>query len=128
MATAKKSAKAPATKAAAPKAAATIKPVKEALTKTALVNHLAEQSGMEPKGVKAVLAALESTILGSVSKKGARQFTMSGLLKLDVINVPAKPKRKGIDPFTKEERVFAAKPASVKIKVRALKKLKDAAH
>ena len=42
-------------------------------------------------------------------------------------NVPAKPKRKGINPFTKEEQWFAAKPASVKVKVRPLKKLKDAA-
>ena len=32
-----------------------------------------------------------------------------------------------INPFTKEETVFAAKPASTKIKVRPLKKLKDAA-
>jgi hypothetical protein len=36
-------------------------------------------------------------------------------------------KRKGINPFTKQEQVFAAKPATVKIKVRSLKKLKDAA-
>ena len=41
--------------------------------------------------------------------------------------VAAKPKRKGIDPFTKEERWFAAKPASVKVKIRPLKKLKDSA-
>jgi hypothetical protein len=33
----------------------------------------------------------------------------------------------GIEPFTKQERVFAARPATVKIKTRALKKLKDAA-
>lgn len=109
------------------KTAAAVKPVKEALSKTALVNHVAEQAGVEPKAAKAVLAALESTILGSLNKKGAGAFTLPGLLKLDVIKVAAKPKRRGIDPFTKEERVFAAKPASVKIKVRALKKLKDAA-
>ena len=35
--------------------------------------------------------------------------------------------RLGKDPFTGEERMFAAKPASTKIKTRALKKLKDAA-
>lgn len=33
----------------------------------------------------------------------------------------------GINPFTKEETVFKAKPATVKLKVRPLKKLKDAA-
>lgn len=123
MATAKKTVKAaPASKAATP-----VKPVKEALSKTALLSHIAEQTGVEAKSVKAVLAALDAAILGSVNKRGAGTFTLPGLLKLDVVKAAAKPKRKGIDPFTKQERVFAAKPATVKIKARALKKLKDAA-
>jgi hypothetical protein len=33
---------------------------------------------------------------------------LPGLLKVNVINVPAKKKRRGIDPFTKVEREFAA--------------------
>ncbi|MBS1175751.1 MAG: DNA-binding protein [Proteobacteria bacterium] len=41
--------------------------------------------------------------------------------------VPAMKKRTGIDPFTKQERTFAAKPVAVQIKTRALKKLKDEA-
>jgi len=41
--------------------------------------------------------------------------------------VPAKKRRFGNDPFTGEERWFDAKPATVRIKARALKKLKDAA-
>ena len=49
-----------------------------------------------------------------------------GLLKIGLQQVPAKKKRFGKDPFTGEERWFPAKPASVKIKTRALKKLKDA--
>jgi hypothetical protein len=73
------------------------------------------------------MASLEATILASVHKKGLGSFTLPGLLKVNVVNVPAKKKRTGIDPFTKQERVFAAKPATVKIKTRALKKLKDAA-
>lgn len=118
-----------AVKAAAPaaKPVAAPKPIKTALNKTALVAHLAEQTGAEPKVVKAVVAALETTVLMSVNKKGLGEFTMPGLFKVSVVNVPAKKKRTGIDPFTKQERVFAAKPATVKIKVRALKKLKDAA-
>ena len=74
-----------------------------------------------------MLASLEATMLASVHKKGLGSFTLPGLLKVNVINVPAKKKRTVIDPFTKVERVFAAKPATVKIKTRALKKLKDAA-
>ena len=103
------------------------KPVSEVLSKSSLVSHLSTQSGAEPKTVRAVLEALEHTIAGSVHKKGAGQFTLPGLLKITSVAVAAKPKRKGVDPFTKEERWFAAKPASVKIKVRPLKKLKDAA-
>jgi nucleoid DNA-binding protein len=105
----------------------TIKPLKEILTKTALAVHLAEQSGVEPKSVKAVLAALETAILGSVHKKGSQEFNLPGLLKIGVQQIPAKKKRFGKDPFTGIEREFKAKPASVRIKVRALKKLKDAA-
>ena len=107
-------------------AAAALKPIKTAFNKTTLVAHLAEQSGVEPKATKAVLAALEAAILGSVHKKGSGEFTLPGVLKIGLQQVPAKKKRFGKDPFTGEERWFPAKPASVKIKTRALKKLKDA--
>ena len=115
--------------AAAPKKdkAAAPKPIKEALTKSALVAHLAETSGVAAKDVRAVMAALEGAIHGSVSKKGAGEFVLPGILKITSVKVAAKPKRKGINPFTKEEVWFAAKPASTKLKVRPLKKLKDAA-
>ncbi|BCQ28138.1 DNA-binding protein (plasmid) [Caballeronia sp. NK8] len=117
--------------AAAPKkvaaTAGALKPVKDQFTKSSLTTHLGTQAGVEPKQVKAVLAALEETILGSVHKKGLGEFTLSGLLKINVHQVPAKKRRFGTDPFTGEERWFDAKPATVKLKVRALKKLKDAA-
>ncbi len=120
-----------ATKKAAPAKAAAkpgvLKPIKEALSKSGLVAHLAESSGVVAKDVRAVLSALEGAVASSVHKKGAGSFTLPGLLKISAVNVPAKPKRKGINPFTKEEQWFAAKPASTKVKVRPLKKLKDAA-
>jgi len=104
-----------------------MKPIKETFNRTTLVAHLASESGAEPKVVKGVMAALEATILASVHKKGAGEFTLPGLLKILAVQVAAKKKRRGIDPFTKIEREFAAKPATVKLKVRSLKKLKDAA-
>lgn len=104
-----------------------MKPIKEAFNKTSLMNHLAEASGVETKSVKAVMAALESTVLASVNKKGAGAFVLPGLLKVTATAVPAKKARKGINPFTKEETIFKAKPATTKLKVRPLKKLKDAA-
>ena len=54
-------------------------------------------------------------------------FVLPGPLKITVTNVPAKPKRKGVNPFTGEEMIFKAKPATVKVKARPMKKLKDAA-
>ena len=131
-------AKAPAKKAAAKKvaavkpapaaqAAAPLKPIKSSFNKTGLLAHLAELAAVELKAVKAVIAALEATILASIHKKGLGEFTLPGLLKISALNVPAKKKRMGKDPFTGEERMFAAKPATTKIKTRALKKLKDAA-
>ena len=108
-------------------AKADAKPIKEALTKSGLIAHLAEASDVAAKDVRAVLAALDSAISGSISKKGVGQFTLPGMMKITSTKVPAKPKRKGINPFTKEEVMFAAKPASIKVKVRPLKKLKDAA-
>ena len=147
MATAKKSAPAkaapkstkpvakPAAKAAATtsatatpaKPAAALKPIKEAFNKTTLAAHLAATSGVDVKSVRAVMAALENTMLASVHKKGAGEFTLPGMVRVAVQQVPAKKARKGIDPFTKVERVFKAKPASVKLKARFFKKLKDAA-
>ncbi len=103
------------------------KPIKDALSKSGLVAHLSENSGVAARDVRAVLASLEGAVSGSICKKGAGSFTLPGLLKITAVNVPAKPKRKGINPFTKEEQWFAAKPASTKVKVRPLKKLKDAA-
>lgn len=123
---AKTAAKKPVAKKAAAKPAE-MKPIKTAFTKSALMSHLAEQTGVEAKSVKAVMACLEATVLASVSKKGLGEFMLPGLMKVVAVKVPAKPKRKGINPFTKEERWFAAKPATIKVKVRPMKKLKDAA-
>lgn len=126
MAKTKNAAKKPSAAKAVVKPAAP-KPIKEALGKSGLVAHLADTSGVAARDVRAVLAALEGAVAGSVSKKGVGSFTLPGLLKITAVKMPAKPKRKGINPFTKEEQWFAAKPASVKVKVRPLKKLKDAA-
>ena len=127
---AKTASKKPAAKKAAAKPAAKpagMKAIKTAFTKSGLMTHLAEHSGVETKAVKAVMAALEATTLASVAKNGAGEFTLPGLFKVVAQKVPAKPKRFGKNPFTGEEQWFAAKPATVRVKIRPLKKLKDAA-
>lgn len=128
MATKKVSApKTAATKKVAPSKAAVAKPIKEVLNKTGLLAYVAEHSGVELKSVRLVMAALETAVASSVSKKGAGSFVLPGLLKITAQKIAAKPKRKGLNPFTGTEQWFAAKSASMKIRVRPLKKLKDAA-
>jgi len=122
---AKKAAVAPTKKATA--AAPVAKPLKETFTKASLLAHLVTQTELDAKTVKTVLAHLENTVLSAVHKKGAGEFTLPGLLKVTALQVPATKKRFGKNPFTGEDQWFAAKPATVKVKVRPLKKLKDAA-
>ena len=122
--------KAPAKKAAAPKAApAAKKPLKvsESMSKTQVLTHIAEATALSRKQVQGVVDELSAVIEAHVSKKGVGEFTLPGLIKIQVINKPATKARKGINPFTKEEVTFKAKPASRKIKIRPLKKLKDMA-
>ncbi|MEZ5508843.1 MAG: HU family DNA-binding protein [Gammaproteobacteria bacterium] len=120
--------KAPAKKAAAPKAAPAPKKalkVSEAMSKTAVLTHIAEATELSRKQVQSVMDELSAVIEAHVSKKGVGEFTLPGLMKVMVINKPATKARKGINPFTGEETTFKAKPASRKIKIRPLKKLKD---
>ncbi|NNC55586.1 MAG: integration host factor, partial [Pseudomonadales bacterium] len=55
------------------------------------------------------------------------EFVLPGLLKVNTVKKPARKARKGINPFTGEETMFKAKPASIAVKVRPLKKLKEMA-
>lgn len=112
---------------AAPKAAAKPTPVKERWSKTQILNEISERVEISRKHVSAVMAELEGIIARHIGKTGPGEFVLPGLFKINTVKKPAQKARKGIDPFTKQERMFAAKPASVKVKVRPLKKLKDLA-
>jgi nucleoid DNA-binding protein len=97
----------------------------KAMTKTEILNTLAEGSGLSRKEVSAVLDGMETLIADQVGKKGPGVFNLPGLFKITVTHKPATKARKGINPFTKEETMFKAKPARNVVKVRPLKKLKD---
>src|SRR3954466_2869409 len=94
-------------------------------TKSQILTSIAEQAGLSRKQVSATLEALTGMIKQGVGKKGPGVFVVPGLMKITVINKPAVKARKGINPFTKEEQMFKAKPARRVVKVRALKNLKD---
>lgn len=114
--------KAPANKAAAPKK---LTAIKEPMTKSQLYTTIAERTDVSKKEVAAVFDALTDIVDAHVRKRAAGSFTLPGLLKITTVKKPAKKARKGINPFTGEETMFKAKPASIQVKVRPLKKLKD---
>ena len=95
------------------------------MTKSQVIGALAEKTGVSKKDVQGVFGALSELIKRELGKKGPGEFVVPDLLKLKVRNIPAKAKRKGINPFTGQEVTFPAKPASRKIRATALKKLKD---
>lgn len=107
---------------------AAIRPVKSILTKSALIGLLAEENGITRKQAAGVFASLESALLGSVHPKGAGAFILPGLMKVTLRKVPARKAGTLVrNPGTGEMMKAAAKPASVRVKVRPLKKLKSAA-
>lgn len=109
-------------------AAAAPTPVKQTLTKSGLVGLLAEQNELSRKQAAGVLATLENVMLGSVHPRGAGMFILPGLMKVTLRKVPARKAGTLIrNPATGEMMKAAAKPASVRVKIRPLKKLKSAA-
>ena len=96
-------------------------------SKSEIITRIAESTELSRKQVSSVFNALSEEIGNAVGKKGPGVFAVPGLMKITVIQKPATKARKGINPFTKEEQMFKAKPARKVIKVRPLKALKDMA-
>jgi nucleoid DNA-binding protein len=109
-------------------AAQAIRPVKDVLSKSALINLISEENGVTRDTAKGVFATIENAILGSVHRRGVGEFTLPGLLKVSLRKVPARKAGTLVrNPSTGEMMPGAAKPASVRVKIRALSKLKTAA-
>ena len=97
----------------------------KAMTKTEVLNAVAEKSGLSKKEVGGVLEALAEVVNSQLSKKGPGIFTVPGLVKLKVKQKPAVPAGMRKNPFTGEMKMAPAKPASRAVRATALKKLKD---
>lgn len=105
------------------------KAIKKAMTKTQVFSQIAEQTELSRKEVAAVFEELGDIINQHVKKGAIGSFTLPGLLKIKTVKKPARPARKGVpNPFKPGELMdIKAKPASRKIKVLPLKKLKEMA-
>ena len=100
---------------------------KKPMNKTQILEEIAENTGIPRKQVAAVLDELGSLIGKHIRKGGVGQFTLPGLLKVKAVKKPAQPARKGVpNPFKPGETMnVPAKPASVRVRILPLKKLKE---
>lgn len=101
--------------------------VKDPLSKGAMIKALMDMTDLAKKDVAGVLDGLNTLIELHVKSRGPGKFVLPGVLKINVVKKPARPARKGINPFTGEEVMFKAKPAMRVVKIKALKKLKEQA-
>lgn len=113
-------------KAAAPKTASVKLPsVKEPMSKSTMLKTITDVTSLGKKDVVAVLDCFAQLIEKHVKSGGPGTFVMPGMLKISVVKKPARPSRKGVNPFTGEEITIKAKPAYKAVKIKALKKLKE---
>ena len=95
------------------------------MTKSEIVLAISEKTELTKKQVIAVFDELAVLVATNIGKKGPGIFVVPGLAKIKVVRKPATKERKGINPFTKEEQVFKAKPARNVVKIQAVKAVKD---
>ena len=95
-------------------------------TKSEIYATIVEDTGLTRKDVAAVFDSLSGQIKKNLGGRNAPgMFSIPGLLKLRVVKKPARKARKGVNPFTGEEMMFKAKPATKVVKATILKGLKD---
>jgi DNA-binding protein HU-beta len=92
-------------------------------TKSEILATISKETELSKKQVGAVFDSLSGAIKKSLRSHGL--FTFPGLLKMKVVKKPATKAREGINPFNGEKMMFKAKPASKKVRIAALKTLKE---
>jgi len=101
--------------------------IQKKYTKTEILNTISENTSVSKKEVAAVLEELGVLIERHVKKRAVGEFTLPGLLKIKSVQRPARPARKNVpNPFRPGEMMdIPRKPASTRVKVLPLKKLKE---
>jgi DNA-binding protein HU-beta len=92
------------------------------VTQSELIEELADRTGWSRGDVKAFLAHLSSTVEEQVGD--GNRIKVAGVVIGPVVSA-ARKKRMGRNPQTGEEVPIKAKPASVKLKAKVVKPLKD---
>ncbi len=98
---------------------------KKIMNKTEIMTSLSETTGLTKQQVSGLFDELATLIGKNLGEEGPGAFAVPGLMKIKIVRKPATEERKGINPFTKEETIFKAKPAKNVVKISPLKGLKD---
>jgi nucleoid DNA-binding protein len=98
---------------------------KKPMNKTEILTALAEGTGLTKQQVASVFEQLAGLIKKNLDDQGPGVIAIPDLLQIKVVRKPAVPEHTGINPFTKQEMVFKAKPAKNTVKLVALKGLKS---
>ena len=98
---------------------------KKPMTKTEIIAHLSETTDLTKQQVTGLFDELAKLIGRNLNEAGPGEIAVPGLMKIKVVRKPATEARTGINPFTKQETVFKAKPARNTVKIVPLKALKD---
>ena len=102
-----------------------ITPASKIRTKGSIYKDISTITGLTRKQVVHVFDTLNEMMKADLGKKGCGSFNLFGLAKMRTVNKPATKARKGKNPFTGEEITIKAKPASRKVRIRAMKGLND---
>jgi nucleoid DNA-binding protein len=100
-------------------------PASSRRSRAEIVREIAQGTDLKPGKVREVFDALSALMAADLGKKGPGEFNFQGLMKLRTVNKPATKARKGRNPFTGEDIMIKAKPASRKVRVRALRSLNE---
>jgi nucleoid DNA-binding protein len=95
------------------------------VTKSAMYQTIADETGLSRKQVGAVFDAFTNLIKRDLGKKGPGVVALPGLLKIKRVVKPATKERMGRNPATGEPMMIKAKPARTVVRALALKSLKD---
>jgi hypothetical protein len=96
------------------------------MTKSQIVTHIAEETGLKRKLVTAVFDVLATLAKKELGKKGSGQFAiLPGMVKAKIRTKAAVKAGKWMNPFTKQEEIRKAKPARRVVRLTSLKALKN---
>ena len=94
------------------------------MTKTQFVDSIAKRLGSTKTDTVKFIDGYAEAVVDALKAEG--EITLPGLVKITLKATPAMPERQALNPFTKQMVMVAAKPASKKVKVKAVGSLKKA--